>query len=47
MADIVAYNCIRYINGYKTQHSMWNILESKIYDGYKNNVNSYGLVKLF
>lgn len=47
MADIVAYNCIRYINGYQIQHSMWNVLESKIYDGYKNNVNSYGLVKLF
>ena len=47
MADIVAYNCIRYINGYKIQHSMWNVLEPKIYDGYKENLNSYGLVKLF
>ena len=47
IADIVAYNCVRYINGYQIQHSMWNVLESKIYDGYKDNVNSYGLVKLF
>lgn len=47
MADIVAYNCIRYINGYKIQHSIWNVLEPKIYDGYKENINSYGLVKLF
>ena len=47
IADIIAYNCVRYINGYQIQHSMWNVLESKIYDGYKDNVNSYGLVKLF
>lgn len=47
MADIVAYNCIRHINGYKIQHCMWDVLESKIYDGYKEDINSYGLVKLF
>nr|DAF25569.1 MAG TPA: Protein of unknown function (DUF3800) [Caudoviricetes sp.]DAZ74693.1 MAG TPA: Protein of unknown function (DUF3800) [Caudoviricetes sp.] len=47
IADIVAYNCVRYINGHKIQHSMWNILEPKIYDGYKANIHSYGLVKLF
>lgn len=47
MADIVAYNCVRHINGYKIQHSMWDVLEPKIYDGYKEDINSYGLVKLF
>lgn len=29
MADIVAYNCIRYINGYKIEHSMWNVFRFK------------------
>lgn len=47
IADIVAYNCVRYINGYQIQHGIWDILESKIYDGYKKDINSYGLVKLF
>ena len=47
IADIVAYNCVRYINGYQTQHGIWDILDSKIYDGYKKDINSYGLVKLF
>lgn len=47
MADIVAYNCIRHINGYKIKHHMWDVLEPKVYDGYKEDINSYGLVKLF
>lgn len=47
LADIVAYNCIRHINNYNVQHGMWNILETKIYDGNKKNIDSYGLVKLF
>lgn len=47
IADIVAYNCIRYINGYNIQHSMWNVLEPKIYDGCKKDIDAYGLVKLF
>lgn len=44
---MVAYNCVRHINGYKIRHFMWDILETKIYDGYKEDINSYGLVKLF
>lgn len=47
IADMVAYNCVRHINGYKIRHFMWDILETKIYDGYKEDINSYGLVKLF
>lgn len=47
LADIVAYNCIRHINNYNVQHGMWNILETKIYDGNKKDIDSYGLVKLF
>jgi len=47
MADIVAYNCIRHVNRYNIKHCMWNVLEPKIYDGYKEDINSYGLVKLF
>ena len=47
IADIIAYNCIRHINGYKIQHGMWDVLNPKIYDGYKEDIDSYGLVKLF
>ncbi|WP_418966740.1 DUF3800 domain-containing protein [Butyribacter intestini] len=47
IADIVAYNCIRHINGRKIEHGMWGILEPKIYDGNKKDIESYGLVKLF
>lgn len=47
LADIVAYNCIRHINNYNIEHGMWDILKTKIYDGNKKDINSYGLVKLF
>lgn len=47
IADIVAYNCVRHINGSKITHHMWDVFDPKIYDGYKNDIKSYGLVKLF
>lgn len=47
IADIVAYNCVRHINGSKITYHMWDVFDPKIYDGYKNDIKSYGLVKLF
>lgn len=47
IADIVAYNCLRHINKRKIKNGMWDILDSKIYDGNKKDINSYGLVRLF
>ena len=47
IADLVAYNCIKHVNGRNIKHNIWNIIESKIYDGDINNIETYGIVKLF
>lgn len=47
IADLVAYNCLKHINKGKVKHNIWNIIEPKLYDGYKNDINTYGIVKLF
>lgn len=47
IADLVAYNCIKHINGNIPKHNMWEIIEPKLYSGDNNDVKSYGLVKLF
>lgn len=47
VADIIANNCIKHINGQTVKHNMWNAISSKVYDGGYNDTNSYGLVKLF
>ena len=47
IADLVANNCVKHINGQGVKHNMWNIIEKKLYDGNNNDVNSYGIVKLF
>lgn len=47
IADLVAYNSIKHINGLSVKHNMWEILKPKLYNGESNNTDSYGLVKLF
>ena len=47
IADIVAYNSIRHINGYKIEHQMWDVLNPKFYNGNKDDIETYGLIKLF
>lgn len=47
IADLIAYNCVKHINKNLIKHKMWDIIESKIYDGYCNDIETYGLVKLF
>lgn len=47
IADLIAYNCVKYINGITPKHNMWNIIDPKLYDGVNNEVDLYGLVKLF
>lgn len=46
IADLTVYNCIRYINRDTIKHNIWNIIEPKIY-GYKDDIETYGIVKLF
>lgn len=47
IADLVAYNCIKHINGKKIDHNIWNVIENKIYGYNKSDIETYGLVKLF
>lgn len=47
IADLVAYNCVKHINGHTPKHNMWNIINTKLYGGNANDIDSYGLVKLF
>ena len=47
IADIVSNSCMKHVNGQNVKHNMWNIIQSKLYDGGINNVNIYGLAKLF
>lgn len=47
VADIVAYNCMHTVNKQKDHYDMWKTaLKHKQYKG-NNNVNVYGVVKLF
>lgn len=46
VADLVAYNCVKHINSQPIKYEMWKTLQPKLYQG-NNDVNSYGLVKLF
>lgn len=47
IADLVVYNCMKYINGDTPKHNIWNDINPKLYNGDNNDVTSYGLVKLF
>lgn len=47
IADIIANNCMKHVNGQIPKHKMWDIFEPKLYDGNANDTNTYGLVKLF
>lgn len=47
IADLVAYNCVKHVNGNPVKHNIWNYIEPKIYDGGNGDISSYGLVKLF
>ncbi len=47
IADFIAYNCIKYVNKDKIKHNMQEVLLSKLYDGDRDNLDSYGIVKLF
>lgn len=46
VADLVAYNCIKFVNNNPIKYKMWEVIEPKIYDGNNSNIQSYGLVKL-
>lgn len=46
IADLIAYNTIKHINGKLVKHKMWEIIEPKLYDSENNDIYSYGLVKL-
>lgn len=47
IADLIAYNCVKFVNGNPIKHNMWKFIGPKIYAGNNNDIQSYGLVKLF
>lgn len=47
IADLVAYNCIKYLNNSKVKHNMLDVIIPKMYDGNKGDIESYGIIKLF